>query len=309
MTTPRIMLTVLAALLPGTAALVYVFGLGVIWNIAILCLACVVCELVALTLKGLTWRASYTHIQDHSALLTAWLIGICLPPFVPAAHLFIAAAASIGLAKHAYGGLGRNIFNPAMVGYAVILVSFPQSLAQWPSLGVNIDALSGATLLSDFRYRTGLTVAEFDLRYAAALAQQKLIALGFAIGGIALLYKKLIAWRIPAGMLGALCLCALFGYDQGSSTSWGGALFHAMAGGFVAAAFFVATDPVTHPHQNNQQLVFGALIGTLIYVIRATGSFPDGIAFAVLLANCCTPLLNRLATNAAKPKQAQAADG
>ena len=298
MNTPRIMLAVLVALVPGLAAMVASFGVGVLWNLTILSISCLGIEVISLRLKQLSWQNIYLHIQDCSALLTAWLITICLPPNIPISSLIIASLASIGLAKHAYGGLGRNIFNPAMVGYAVLLVSFPQILAQWPAIPGEVDGLSGATLLTEFRYRIGITVEEFDVKFAVALAQQEIIALCFALGGLGLIVKQIIAWRIPVAMFGGVCICALFGYDQGSSSSAGGAIFHTLSGGFVAAAFFIATDPVTHPRRAKQQLIFGAMIGTLIYIIRSFGSFPDGIAFAVLLANCCTPLLNRVATHA-----------
>jgi len=296
MKTQHIMLWVLAALFPGIVSMVFVWGAGVLWNAIWLCVLCVATEAAALYLKGVKQRSELLfELKDASVLVTALLIAICLPPFTQVGMLSLAALAAVGLAKHAYGGLGRNVFNPAMVGYAVVLASFPQALAIWPDPGgTTLDGFSGATLLTDFRYRSGITVSEFELSQASAVAQQRLVAFWFLAGGLLLAYKKLIAWRVTAGMFAGLAAAALFGYDQGSSLSLGGAWFHWTMGGFMAAAFFVVTDPVTHPRQHRQQIVFGLTVGVFIYLIRAYGTFPDGIAFAVLFANCLTPFLNRL---------------
>jgi len=299
-TTARIMSWVLSALTPGIAAMVYLWGPGVLWNIAFASLFCCVIEALSLLLSGTHKpRDVGFHLQDCTALVTAWLIAICVPPFTSPELLLLASLAAIGLAKHAYGGMGRNVFNPAMVGYAVVLVCFPQSLATWPSANLaDVDILSGATLLTEFRYRSGITTHEFDLAYAAIASKQTFIALCFLAGGVLLACKNLLAWRVPAAMFTALGACALLGYDQGSSLSLGSAWFHWTSGGFVAAAFFVATDPVTHPRGHRQQIIFGCIIAVFIYAIRAYGAYPDGIAFAVLFANCLTPLLNRVSAHA-----------
>jgi len=304
MTSARIMHWVLLALIPGTAAMVFIWGAGILWNIALTSFFCCAIEALAVFLYAKPGAAVPStgrlhaigfHLQDCTALVTAWLIAICLPPYTAAEHLLLAGAAAIGLAKHAYGGMGRNVFNPAMVGYAVVLVCFPQGLASWPSANaVEVDVLSGATLLSEFRYRPGLTTSEFDATYATIVAGQTFVALCFLVGGLLLTIKGLIAWRIPVAMFAALGACAVLGYDQGSSLSMGSAWFHWTGGGFVAAAFFVATDPVTHPREARQQVLFGLVIGIFIYAIRAFGAYPDGIAFAVLFANAMTPLLNRI---------------
>ena len=132
--------------------------------------------------------------------------------------------------------------------------------------------------------------------FAPNLQDQRLIAYSFLAGGLFLLVKKLLAWRIPVSMLAGVGFAALFGYDQGSSMSSGSAVFHWTSGGFIAAAFFVATDPVTHPRGARPQIIFGFTVGLMTYLIRAYGTFPDGIAFAILFANCLTPLMNRMAT-------------
>ena len=170
------MYTVLAALAPGLIAQAYFLGLGMLLNGMVLSVFCVLIEVGIVLLQRPTHlRTELTrHLGDGSTLLTAWLIAVCLPPDLPISVLAVAALAAIGLAKHAYGGLGQNVFNPAMVGYAVILLSFPALLASYPNIGV--DSLSGATLLSDFRYRGGTTVAEFMPSVAMAQHQATVTA-------------------------------------------------------------------------------------------------------------------------------------
>ena len=297
--TPARMVAVSAAMLPGIAAMTWVWGPGVLVNVGLLLLFSAGVEVVCLAARhGRHWRVLRPHMTDASVVVTALTLAICLPPHVSPWLLLLASAASVGLAKHAYGGLGRNIFNPAMVGFAVLLVSFPQALDHWPAVSQKVDALSGATQLSEFRYRTGITTAEFESTLQAALNAQARVAAAFCLGGLVLIYFRIIHWRIPMSMLGGLGLAAIVGYDQGSSESLGSWWFHATSGGFVAAAFFVATDPVTHPRHPRDQVIFGLSIGIAAYLMRAYSAYPDGIAFAVLLANAFAPLLNHRRTQA-----------
>ena len=301
--TPNVMAWVLVALLPGLAGMTFYFGLGVFWNLFWLSALCLATEVLVVALRtgslspALLRAPLQNNLSDGTTLLAAWLIAICLPPYVSIQILAVAALASIGLAKHAYGGLGNNIFNPAMVGYAVILLSFPQALAAWPALGgaenLASDALSGATYLSEFRYRDAMTVDEFLLNNPQVMHQQIIAGL-FLLGGLGLIYLGIISWRIPLALLITVGLLASATYDQGSTQSMGSAWFHWTTGGTMAAAFFVATDPVTHPSRHSHQIIFAVSIGILLFVIRTQGNLPDGIAFAVLLANCATPLLNRI---------------
>jgi electron transport complex protein RnfD len=301
--TPNVMAWVLVALLPGLAGMTFYFGLGVLWNLFWLSALCLATEVLVVALRtgslspALLRAPLQNNLGDGTTLLAAWLIAICLPPYVSIQILAVAALASIGIAKHAYGGLGNNIFNPAMVGYAVILLSFPQALAAWPALGgaenLASDALSGATYLSEFRYRDAMTVDEFLLNNPQVMHQQIIAGL-FLLGGLGLIYLRIISWRIPLALLITVGLLASVTYDQGSTQSMGSAWFHWATGGTMAAAFFVATDPVTHPSRHSHQIIFAISIGILLFVIRTQGNLPDGIAFAVLLANCATPLLNRI---------------
>ena len=284
-----VVLKLCAALLPGIVAMTWLWGWGVLWNAGFAVLFCYGVEIICLTLR------QQALTLDVGTLFTGLLIAICLPPFMSVHALLLAALAAIGLAKHAFGGPGRHLFNPAMVGFAVVLVSFPEALS-WPRALSDIPEdmlLTGATLLSDFRYRSGMTGTEFATTYAPLISHQFWVAMAFALGGAVLLGLRIIPWRLPAALALGVALGALFGYDQGSSVGHGGWWFHMTQGGLMAAAFFVVTDPVTHPVGTRQQWLYGILIGLLIYLIRAFGAYPDGIAFAVLLANCATPLLDR----------------
>ena len=300
MRTGALMHRVSLALIPGILAMAWQNGLGIIWNMAWLVMLCCSVEAVCTSLRqglGPSLAQAKTErfgLTDGTTILAALLIGICLPPAISPAILGVAALASIGMAKHAYGGLGQNIFNPAMVGYAVILLSFPLALATWPAaVGGATDGLSGATLLSEFRYRGGVTADEFFI--ARGTANPNAIAAGlFALGGLWLIQQKIMHWRIPVTVLLTVGVLATIFHDQGSSTSLGSAWFHWTTGGTVAAAFFVATDPVTHPARPSHQIAFAVLVGSLLFLIRTQGNLPDGIAFAVLLANCTTPLFNRM---------------
>ncbi len=292
------MLVTAAALLPGVATMTWVYGAGVLRNVLIMTGLTLAVELICLVMRGHRTLAQFQNeAGNFSWLITAWLIAVCLPPDTDVIVMAWAALAAIGLAKHAYGGIGHNVFNPAMAGYAVVLTAFADRVDHWPLPAsidhTPVDALTGATQLSFFRYQEGFTTAEFESAFAPILAQQEWIALAFLAGGLGLLAVKVIAWRVTLGMFAGLTLGVLAFFDAGSSSSLGSLTFHLASGGFMVAAFFVVTDPVTHPRTPQYQWALGLFCGLMIVVIRGFGAYPDGIAFAVLLANCCTPLLNR----------------
>ncbi len=274
-----------AALVPAFAAATYWFGPGVLANLAVTLGAGVALE------AGWVWARfrRFDAVKDASTPVTCALIAIAVPPALHPGILVFAAAMAVILAKQLYGGIGRNVFNPAMVGYAAALVAFPAHFADW-------DAITGATALDAFRFRQGATVAEiwdqpafglvgghgFEMVNAAALA-----------GGLYLCAVRIANWRMPVAVLASLGACAALGYDNGSSASLGSPLFHWFSGGTMLVAFFIATDPVTAPSSVGAQWIFGVAIGVLIYCIRSFGAYPDGIAFAVLLANLAAPALDK----------------
>ena len=304
--TQQIMWIVIGALMPGLVMQASIYGLGVLWNAAICVGFCLAFEWFCLTALSKPNKSNF--VTDGSAILSGLLIALCLPPFTHVALLALAALGAIGLAKYAYGGLGQNLFNPAMVGYAVVLVSFPALLTDWHP-NQQIDGLSGATLLSEFKFRQGITADEFYAAHELSLADNQAIMLSFAAGGLVLMFLRLIAWRIPAALCGTLLIIATIGDDGGSSFSLGSFWFHLTAGGFGLALFFVFTDPVTHPHHHKHQILFGVIAAFIVYFIRAFGVYPDGIAFAVLLCNCLTAFFNQATVKQKNANEPTTADG
>ncbi|GIX35579.1 MAG: electron transport complex subunit D [Lysobacteraceae bacterium] len=290
----RIMGEVLLALLPAVAVQAFFHGIGIFIQIALACAFALAFEALGLRLRGQPQRP---FLHDLSAPLTAVLFALCVPPDTPWWASLTAMAAGILVAKQAYGGLGANLFNPAMVGYAVVLVCFPAELARWPvpgqadpattlaavfGLGPAIDAVAGPTPLDAFRHGLPLPPGP---QPAPALAA------AFLAGGILLLARGIIHLRQPAAMLLGCVLLALPGWladPQHAASPW----FHLLHGGTLLAAFFVVTDPVTGCASPRGQWLFGLGVGALTVLIRQFGHYPDGIAFAVLLMNCAAPLID-----------------
>jgi len=283
------MLWVAAALMPALLTSGYWFGWQVLVQATVAVIAALVTELVCLRLRG----ASLVALGDGSALVTALLIAMALPPATPPGVTVGAAVFAIGLGKHAFGGLGQNLFNPAMVGYAMVLVSFPAALATWP---LPPDAVSGATLLDVLKHDHGRTLAELRLDPVAGGIGAwgfEWIAAASLAGGLLLVAKGLVAWRVSIGILVTCSLLAMAMHDSGSTNSLGTPVQQWFSGGLILAAFFVATDPVTHPRSPTAQWLFALVIGSTIMAIRGYGNYPDGIAFGILLGNACAPWLDR----------------
>jgi len=222
------------------------------------------------------------------------LIGLALPPSLPIWMILAGCLFAIIFAKHFYGGLGQNLFNPAMVGYAVLIISFPLAMSNWPLPATSlVDGISGATPLDDFKFRGVLSVKEY---WQAADGNNwsawSVINASFLLGGVYLLYIKACTWVAPCTMLGTLALLALFFFDGGSPESLGSPLFHLFSGATMIGAFYIVTDPVTSPDSVRGQAIFGVGVGLLTFIIRTTGAYPEGIAFAVLLMNGCSPLID-----------------
>ena len=299
----HIMWAVAAALAPGFGVLSWYYGWGYLWNLAIALPLAYAADFVCLRLRDRRFpdeRGGHRQRQgadafDGSIFLGTLILILALPPGMPWHVLAVATFGMIVLARQLYGGLGHNIFNPAMVGYVLALVCFPAALATWPSL---VDGHTGATALTAFKYREGLTAAEIYAR-SPAFGQigghgWEWANIAFAIGGLVAAGLGLIAWRVVLGFLIVLGALALVFYDGGSSRSAGSPLFHYLSAGTMLAAFFVVTDPVTHPGHPMGQWLFGALAASITFAIRAWGGYPDGIAFGVLIANAATPFLDAL---------------
>jgi electron transport complex protein RnfD len=308
-----VMLAVLAALLPAIAVWVWLFGGGILLTLGIASVAALAAEAAMLRLRRLpVWQG----IGDGSALLTAWLIALCLSPLTPWWITAVATLFAIVVAKHLYGGLGQNPFNPAMVGFAVCVVSFPALISQWPVAGVDtatqfawilggerLDGITQATALDHLK--TGLRIAADETARPAVAALRaddsihgllggrgwEWVALAYLAGGLWLLARGLITWHVPLAFLATLAACSgvLWLWQP---ESFANPLFHLFTGGTMLAAFFIVTDPVSGATTPRGKLIFGAGCALLAIVIRLWGAYPDGIAFAVLLMNLCVPLID-----------------
>ncbi|UXJ51465.1 RnfABCDGE type electron transport complex subunit D [Pseudomonas citronellolis] len=308
--TQKVMLQVLAALAPGALALIALYGVGTLFNL-------LWCSAVALGTEALMLhlrkRPLAVFLKDGSALVTAVLLALALPPYAPWWLSLLASAFALVFGKHLYGGLGQNPFNPAMLGYVVVLVSFPLEMTRWPSpdaglglvdglsriLGLGApppDAWAGATALDVLKNNHSLTIDEL-LTQSAAFGHVggrgvELVNLAFLAGGLFLLWRKLFTWHAPAGMLGGLFVMSLLFWNGSGSDSHGSPLFHLFSGAAMLGAFFIVTDPVSGATSNRGRLVFGLGVGIVTYVIRAWGGYPDGVAFAVLLMNLAAPTID-----------------
>ena len=311
MQTSTVMQNVLMATVPGILVLTHFFGFGTVVNILWGCTLAVAFESLALKLRG---RPIGFYLKDYSAIVTATLLCIALPPYAPWWLIAVGIASAILLAKHLYGGLGYNPFNPAMVGYVILLISFPVQMTSWaPPRGlgempglldavracfapISYDGVTMATPLDLLKQNNSLLIedlwrqnAQFG-RWAGLGWEWANIA--FLAGGLWLLYRKIFTWHAPVAMLVALTLLAGVFYDGGSSASGGSPLFHLLSGATMFGAFFIVTDPVTSAVSVRGRLVYGALIGVLIYIIRVRGNYPDAVAFAVLIMNFAAPFID-----------------
>jgi len=310
---------VLLATLPGVLVLTNFFGWGTIVNIGWACLAAVAAESIALHLRK---RNIKHYLNDYSALVTAVLLGIAMPPYSPWWLITVGIFFAIIIAKHLYGGMGYNPFNPAMVGYVVLLISFPVEMTIWvapkivaagnlPSFSeaisalltgrdsialFAIDGMSMATPLDVLKQNSSLLIDDLwqqEKQFGKwAGVGWEWVNLGFLGGGLFLIYQRVFTWHAPISMLVSLTLISALFYDGGSSASAGSPLFHLLSGATMLGAFFIVTDPVTSAVSNRGRIIYGASIGILLYLIRVWGNYPDAIAFAVLLMNFAAPLLD-----------------
>jgi electron transport complex protein RnfD len=316
----RVMLAVIYALVPAIVLHVVFFGVGLLVQIALAIATALAAEAFALKLRDQPIRK---YLLDCSAVITAILIAFCLPPLAPWWLVVSGTAFAILLAKHLYGGLGSNPFNPAMVGYAVLLISFPAELMRWTapavldpqthSLGITDtistifrghlpdrlqwDAVTSPTPLNALR--TGLAMGQ---TMQETVAQPvfgdfggrgwEWINVAVLAGGLYLVALRIVRWHTPVSLLAGLAVPAAIMYAIDPGT-YPGPVFHLTAGASMLGAFFIATDPVSSATSDRGRLVYGAGIGFITYLIRTWGGYPDGVAFAVLMMNMAVPLIDR----------------
>ena len=336
--TARVMFWVILAMIPAIILQIYYFGFGVLIQSA---LAIGLALLLEWSVSLLRKRPALSDISDFSVILTALILAVAIPPYAPYWIILIGTFCAVILGKHVYGGLGQNPFNPAMVGYVVLLVSFPLQMTTWMppiallaepptledawqliftglttdgfslhQLTASIDGITQATPLDTVRTfysSAGSCITDAICSEAAFYELTNLpiftqngwdfaqgwwqINLAFLLGGIFLILKKVIHWQIPVAMLGSFALLSLLTelFGNGAHLTAPAQLF---SGAMMFGAFFIATDPVTSSITPRGKLVFGVLVGSLLYLIRFYGNYPDGVAFAILLSNICVTLID-----------------
>jgi len=317
-----IMAMVMLALVPGTLLGIQQFGWPALNLLVLTAVIALITEAACLIISGKPVRIA---VMDGSAVLTAWLLALSLPPWAPWWIGVVGAVFAIAIGKHLFGGLGQNVFNPAMLARTVLLISFPVEMTSWISpqplfsahapgfmhslaitagLNHHLDALSSASLLGHVKTTMSIDghaplpaiiagsfhpLASFMGTTAGSLGETS--ALLFIAGGLFLIYLRIISWHIPAAMLAAVGLLA-WGTHMADPLHFAPPLFHLLNGGLMLGAFFIATDPVTSPVSNKGKLIFGAGCGVIVFIIRQWGGYPEGVAFAVLLMNAATPLID-----------------
>lgn len=313
-----VMRQVLYALCPGILAYTWFFGPGILIQIALASLFALGFEAFWLKLRK---QPLALFLTDGSAVVTAVLFALCIPPLAPWWVACTGMSFAIVVAKHLFGGLGHNVFNPAMVGYVAVLISFPQALTQWLPPGsiaeapvdlfatlsaiftgslppaLNWDAVTQATPLDTIRTSVAVGQTVTEARQSPVFGDfgglgWEWIANWYAVGGLWLLWRRVITWHVPVTMIGSVVVLGLLAFlaDPGSSPS---PLQHVFSGALVLGAFFIATDPVSGCTSSRGRLIFGAGVGVLTLTIRRWGGYPDGVAFAVLMMNMAAPLIDR----------------
>lgn len=294
--TPRIMRDVVIALIPAFALSLFIYGLNALVVTAIAVVSCMFFEW--LINRFMLRRAS--TLGDWSAVVTGTLLAFNLPANISPWLIVLGALVAIGIGKMSFGGLGRNLFNPALVGRVFLLISFPVQMTLFPDTP-GVDAITGATPLAFVKeaIKTGTPVADImpNIDLGGMLlgfkdgSMGEIGALALLIGGIYLLIRKVITWHIPVFVLGSIFVFAsiLWLIDPAQYMN---PLFHLFAGGAMLGAIFMATDYVTSPMSKAGQIIYAIGIGVITILIRVWGAYPEGISFAILIMNATVPLIN-----------------
>ncbi len=289
--TPHIMGDVVLALVPALVVSSYVLGWRVLMITAISVISCVLFEYLIqrFLLKG------RNTIGDLSAVVTGVLLAFNLPTGIPWWIVVIGALVAIGIGKMTFGGLGCNPFNPALTGRIFLLIAYPVQMTDWTTAVP--DALSGSTLLANVK-AGAVSVGEVD--FVSLLSGHmngsmgEIGALALILGGLYLLWRRVITWHIPVAVLGTMALFGLcVAIPDGGAMLWQLPLFHLLAGGALLGAIFMATDYATSPMTHKGMIIYGVGIGVITMVIRLWGAYPEGMSFAIFIMNAVTPLINK----------------
>ncbi|MGY5449405.1 electron transport complex subunit RsxD [Agarivorans sp. MS3-6] len=321
--TNTLMFWVILCLVPGLLVQSYFFGIGTLVQVLLASLMAIFSEALVMVLRK---RPVWATLSDNSALVTGVLIGLAMPAYAPWWITIIGSSFAILVVKHLYGGLGHNIFNPAMAAYVLLLVSFPVTMTSWMPpqslLTESLSSVDGISLIfSSFtldgfsikqiasidghtiatpldEMKTQLTLGFTSTEIASHSVFGRLAGIGwqwinlaYLLGGLALVYLKVIRWHIPVGFLGTLLLLSLLSSainpDHSIPT-----LIQLFSGATMIGAFFILTDPVSAATSNRGRLIYASLVALLVFVIRNYGGYPDAIAFAVLLSNMAVPMID-----------------
>lgn len=326
--TGQVMRIVIYAMIPGMLAQTFFFGWGMLIQAVIAVFSAVLFEGVILYLRK---RPIERTLTDYSAALTGLLIAISIPPTLPWWMTVIGVFFAIGVAKQVYGGLGFNIFNPAMIAYVVLLISFPAAMSLWlpatTQAGITPSFLDSVSLIF-----TGFTTSGYDvtqlrtiadgvtmatpldtlktdltqgLTYSESLSKATFngsffdaagagwgwVSLAYLLGGLALVKTRVISWHIPGSMIVSVFICAAV-LHLANGDVYASPLFHLLNGAVIVGAFFIATDPVSASTTPRGRIIFGAAIGFWVVIIRVFGGYPDAVAFAVIIMNMAVPLID-----------------
>ncbi|MGO1297730.1 MAG: electron transport complex subunit RsxD [Vibrio sp.] len=322
--TADIMKWVAVCAIPGLLAQLYFFGWGTLVQLIFAIVVALSFEAIVMKCRK---RPVKLALRDNSALVTAWLLAISIPPLSPWWLMVIGLIFAIVIGKQLYGGLGQNPFNPAMVGYVVLLISFPVQMTSWmpplqfapqsvsfadaistiftgfsidgyslQQIRAGLDGITMATPLDTIKTsaRTGQALSEImqkpQFGFIAGIGWQW-VNLAYLAGGLVLMRMRIINWHIPLAFLAGLLITSSIVTLLVPGTT-AGPLIHALSGATMLGAFFIATDPVSASTTDKGRLIYGTFIGSLVVIIRNWGGYPDGVAFAVLLANMCVPMID-----------------
>jgi RnfABCDGE-type electron transport complex D subunit len=311
----KVMVTVLLALTPATLFGFWLYGWPAINLWAVALIAAILGEAFVVRRQE---RKVRQVLMDGSGILTAWLLALSLPPYAPWWIAVLGSLFAVIIGKQVFGGLGQNVFNPAMAARVMLLISFPLEMTTWvapsqspgllESLRITffsqpIDGMASASLLghvkTEFTRGTGLDqalagyYAPMDMLWgsrAGSLGETAAVLL--LIGGLFLIARRIITWHAPFAMLLGVAVPALL-FNMIDANHYAGPMVHLLSGGLMLGAFFIITDPVTSPNTALGQFIFGLGCGLLTWIIRTWGGYPEGVAFAVLLMNAATPIIDQ----------------
>ncbi|MBO4488546.1 MAG: RnfABCDGE type electron transport complex subunit D [Bacteroidales bacterium] len=292
----KIMMAVIIALMPAFAVSIFYYGLPVI-VLTLVSVGC--CVLFEYLIQRFMMKVP-TTVSDGSAIVTGLLLAFNVPANLPVWMMVVGALVAIGIAKMPFGGLGHNLFNPALVARVFMLISFPVAMTTWPvptPIWGFADAITGPTPLGILKESAAVNMSEMP-RYLDLLVGQmggsfgEVSAIALLIGALYLLWKRVITWHIPVAFILTVFIFSGIFYLI-DPTQYANPFFHLLTGGLLLGAFFMATDMVTSPTTPSAMLVFGAGCGLITIIIRLFGAYPEGVSFSILLMNAMVPLLNR----------------